>query len=139
MIISQHFRFFLFGKVATRPAALAYGQIPQVHIKDACSTTAPMQNTDSKCACLNSPSMLMLLTIADSKDLQTFTEPIFDLSCGIIVLSSLGLLAAEAHLEEANKVLLVFRRQLCHHAHIQQHQLGGCVHLHPLTPPPYPS
>ena len=32
-------------------------------------------------------------------------------------------------LEEANKVVLVFRGELCHHAHIQQHQLGRCVHL----------
>ena len=35
----------------------------------------------------------------------------------------------KANLEEANKVVLVFRGELCHHAHIQQHQLGRRVHL----------
>ena len=35
----------------------------------------------------------------------------------------------KADLEEADKVVLIFRGELCHHAHIQQHQLGRCVHL----------
>ena len=38
-----------------------------------------------------------------------------------------------AHLEEANKVLLVFRSQLCNHANIQKHQLRSRIHLHTST------